>query len=117
ISGAMVARMKPGAVIVDLAADAGGNCELTIPGETAHAGAVSILGVTRPAAAIAEHASEMYARNLLNFLTPLVRDGKIEIDWNDEIYAKSCVARDGKVVFGASLPPNPEPRTPDPESP
>ncbi|HET7306955.1 MAG TPA: NAD(P) transhydrogenase subunit alpha [Gammaproteobacteria bacterium] len=96
----MVAAMKPGAVVVDLAADAGGNCELTQPGEIVSAGAVSIIGVSRPAAAIAEHASEMYARNLVNFLTPLVKDGRFEIDWNDEIYAKSCVARDGKVVFG-----------------
>lgn len=114
VSGDMVGAMKPGAVIVDLAADAGGNCELTRAGETVHAGAVSVIGVSRPASAIAEHASEMYARNLLNFLTPMVKDGNIEIDWEDEIYARSCVTRAGKVIFGSPLPPNPESRTPSP---
>jgi NAD(P) transhydrogenase subunit alpha len=112
INNTMVAAMKPGAVVIDLAADAGGNCEATIAGETVHAGAVTIIGPHLPAAALAEHASEMYARNLLNFITPMVKDGRLEIDWNDEIYARSVVTRDGNVIFGSSLPPSPESRVP-----
>jgi NAD(P) transhydrogenase subunit alpha len=115
ISADMVGAMKPGAAIVDLAADTGGNCELTRVGETVREGAVTVIGLSRPASAIAEHASEMYARNLLNFITPLICDGEIDIDWEDEIYATSCVVRDGEVVHGAS--PDPRPPAPSPDAP
>ena len=98
VTRAMVEAMKPGAVIVDLAAETGGNCELTQPGEDVWRGPVRISGPLNLPSGLAEHASEMYARNLLNFFTPLVKDGKLSIDWSDEVYAKSAVTHDGKIV-------------------
>ncbi|HET7922861.1 MAG TPA: Re/Si-specific NAD(P)(+) transhydrogenase subunit alpha [Gammaproteobacteria bacterium] len=95
---AMVEAMKPGAVIVDLAAESGGNCELTRPGEDVAHGAVLIAGPLNLPSLLAEHASDMYARNLLNFFSPLVKDGALSIDWNDEVYAKSVLTHDGKIV-------------------
>lgn len=101
----MVEAMKPGTVIVDLAAESGGNCELTRPGEDLHHGHVLVSGPLNLPSLLAEHASDMYARNLLNFftplvkfVTPLVKDGRIAIDWNDEVYARSVVTRDGRIV-------------------
>ena len=90
ISAAMVAGMKPGSVIVDLAAETGGNCELTRPGEniTSENG-VTIAGPLNLASMGAVHASEMYARNLLNFVSLFVKDGSIVFDWNDELLAKT----------------------------
>lgn len=96
---AMVDGMKPGAVIVDLAAETGGNCELTVAGETVTHGSVKIVGPTNLPSRIAEHASEMYSRNLLNLVTPWFKDNKFDIDWNDEVYAKSVLTRDGEVKF------------------
>lgn len=96
---AMVDGMKPGAVIVDLAAETGGNCELTKAGETVMHGSVKIVGPTNLPSRIAEHASEMYSRNLLNLVTPWFKDDKFDIDWNDEVYAKSVLTRDGEVKF------------------
>ena len=98
ITRAMVEAMKPGAVIVDLAAETGGNCELTQAGEDVMRGLVLISGPLNLPSMLAEHASDMYARNLLNFFTPLVKDGKLAIDWNDEVYAKSVVTHDGKIL-------------------
>jgi NAD(P) transhydrogenase subunit alpha len=99
VSRAMVEAMKPGALIVDLAAESGGNCELTKPGEDVLYGHVTVAGPLNLPSMLAEHASDMYARNLLNFFTPLVKDGAISIDWNDEVYAKSAVTHDGKIVY------------------
>ncbi|HEV2110933.1 MAG TPA: NAD(P) transhydrogenase subunit alpha [Gammaproteobacteria bacterium] len=98
ISQAMVEAMKPGALIVDLAAETGGNCELTKAGEDLWHGHVLVSGPLNLPSMLAEHASDMYARNLLNFFTPLVKDGKLHIDWNDEVYAKSVVTHDGKIM-------------------
>jgi NAD(P) transhydrogenase subunit alpha len=89
ISAAMVAGMKPGSVIVDLAAETGGNCELTRPGETIESGGVTIAGPLNLASMGAVHASEMYARNLLNFVSLFVKDGAIAFDWDDELLAKT----------------------------
>lgn len=100
VSRAMVKAMKPGALVVDLAAESGGNCELTQPGEDVLHGHVTVAGPLNLPSMLAEHASDMYARNLLNFFTPLVKDGAINIDWNDEVYAKSAVTHDGKIVHG-----------------
>lgn len=99
ISRAMVESMKPGAVIVDLAAETGGNCELTKPGKDMWHGHVLVSGPLNLPSLLAEHASDMYARNLLNFFTPLVKDGRIAIDWNDEVYAKSVVTHDGVIKY------------------
>jgi H+-translocating NAD(P) transhydrogenase subunit alpha len=100
VTKAMVEAMKPGALVLDLAAETGGNCELTQPGEDIWHGPVLVSGPLNLPSLLAEHASDMYSRNLLNFFTPLVKDGKISIDWNDEVYAKSVVTHDGKIVHG-----------------
>ncbi|HEY0505575.1 MAG TPA: NAD(P) transhydrogenase subunit alpha [Lysobacter sp.] len=94
ISAAMVAGMKPGSVIVDLAAETGGNCELTRPGETVDSGGVAVAGPLNLASSGAVHASEMYARNLLNFVSLFVteeasKEGRLAFDWNDELLAKT----------------------------
>jgi H+-translocating NAD(P) transhydrogenase subunit alpha len=99
ITKAMVDGMKPGALIVDLAAESGGNCELTRPGERVEHGEVTILGPLNLAAGAPLHASEMYARNIYNFAELLVRDGALQPDFNDELVAKSCLTRNGEVVF------------------
>ena len=85
----MVAGMKPGSVIVDLAAESGGNCELTCPGETVEHGGVTIAGPVDLASRGALHASEMYARNLLNFVSLFIREGRLAYDWDDELLART----------------------------
>jgi len=96
----MVEGMKSGAVIVDLAAEGGGNCELTRPGETVEHGNVIVHGPLNVPSQVALHASEMYAKNLLNFLSPMLKDGELVPDWDDEVIAKSCLTRDGEIVHG-----------------
>jgi len=97
ISSAMVDAMKPGSLIVDLAAESGGNCELTQPGEDVKHGHILVSGPLNLPSMLAEHASDMYARNLLNFFSPLVKEGAIAIDWEDEVYAKSVLTHDGAI--------------------
>ncbi len=89
ITATMVDGMKPGAVVVDLAAETGGNCELTRPGETIEHGGVTITGPLGLASQGAQHASEMYARNVLNFTRLLIADGALAFDWDDELLAKT----------------------------
>jgi len=101
LTAAMVAGMKPGALIVDLAAEGGGNCELTRPGERVEQHGVVILGPLNLAAGAPLHASEMYARNLLNFMELLIRDGELAPDFEDELVAKSCAVRAGEVAAAA----------------
>jgi len=98
VDAATVARMKPGAVIVDLAADTGGNCELTRPGETVDHGGVLIHGPLNVPAMLPVHASDQYARNLFNFISPFVKDGELVLDWEDEVLAGSVLTRDGAIV-------------------
>ena len=103
ISKATVERMKPGAVIVDIAAEQGGNCELTRLGETVMHQGVKIIGPANLPGQLAHNASEMYARNLLNFLRPAIgQNGDLAIDWNDEVFAQSCVTHDGKIRHDAT---------------
>jgi NAD(P) transhydrogenase subunit alpha len=98
ISKAAVAAMGAGAVIVDLAAESGGNCELTVAGETVIApNGVKILGPRNLPSDLARHASQMYARNLLNFLQPAIKNGELVIDWEDEVFAQSVLTHDGVV--------------------
>jgi NAD(P) transhydrogenase subunit alpha len=97
ISAAAVANMKPGAVIVDLAAETGGNCELTKAGETVVANGVKIVGPVNLPSALGRNASEMYARNLLNFITPAIEEGELKIDWEDEVFASSALTHDGEI--------------------
>ncbi|MGY0797810.1 NAD(P) transhydrogenase subunit alpha [Lysobacter sp. A286] len=89
ISEAMVAGMKTGSVIVDLAAETGGNCESTRPGETIQADGVTIAGPLDLASSGATHASEMFARNVFNFVGLFLVDGAIQFDWDDELLAKT----------------------------
>ena len=98
ISKSAVEAMGSGAVIVDLAAESGGNCELTVPGETVVTpNGVKILGPRNLPSELARHASQMYARNLLNFLSPAIKNGALEIDWQDEVFAKSVLTHEGQV--------------------
>jgi NAD(P) transhydrogenase subunit alpha len=103
ISRAAVERMKAGAVIVDIPAESGGNCELTRAGETVLHQGVKIVGPVNLAAQLAYHASEMYARNLLNFLKPAIdKTGALAIDWQDEVFAQSCLTHDGAIKHEAT---------------
>jgi len=102
ISRAAVERMRAGAVIVDIAAEQGGNCELTKAGETVDHNGVSIIGAVNLPAQLAYNASEMYARNLLNFLKPALDKGELKIDWNDEVFAQSCLTHEGAIKHEAS---------------
>jgi NAD(P) transhydrogenase subunit alpha len=98
ITRTAVERMKAGAVIVDIAAESGGNCELTRAGETVLHNGVKILGPVNLASELSFHASEMYARNLYNFLKPAIdKTGALTIDWQDEVYAQSCLTHDGAI--------------------
>ncbi|HYY74931.1 MAG TPA: Re/Si-specific NAD(P)(+) transhydrogenase subunit alpha, partial [Gaiellaceae bacterium] len=98
LTEAAVGGMRPGAVIVDLAAEAGGNCEATEPGETVVRDGVTIVGLTNVPATMPVHASQMYSRNVHAFLTPMLADGELRPDWDDEIVRETCVARDGHVL-------------------
>jgi H+-translocating NAD(P) transhydrogenase subunit alpha len=101
ITKAAVEGMARGSVIVDLAAERGGNCELTQPGQrTVHNG-VTILGPLNPAAEVPQHASQMYARNIASFLLNLWKDKKLNINLEDEIIRDTLIARDGQVVHAA----------------
>ena len=97
ISRAVVERMKAGAVIVDLLAENGGNCELTRPGEVVEHGGVRVIGPVNLPSSVAYHASEMYARNLMNFLKPALVEGELKIDWEDEVFASACVTHEGAI--------------------
>jgi NAD(P) transhydrogenase subunit alpha len=97
ITTAMVEQMKPGAVIIDLAAYSGGNCELTIPGESFGHELVMIYGPLNVPAMMPVHASEMYAKNLFNFLKLIIHDGEIRPDWEDEIVTGSVLTRDRQI--------------------
>jgi NAD(P) transhydrogenase subunit alpha len=97
-----VARMKPGAVIVDIAAETGGNCELTQAGGTIVVHGVKIIGPVNLPAQLPYHASEMYARNILNFLKPAIKDGSLAIDWSDEVFAQSVLTHDGQIKHEAT---------------
>ncbi|HEY9512778.1 MAG TPA: NAD(P) transhydrogenase subunit alpha [Rhodanobacter sp.] len=101
LTTAMVEGMKPGALIVDLAAEGGGNCELTRPGERVEHAGVVILGPLNLPAGAPLHASEMYARNVRNFVDLLIHDGALQPDFNDELIAKCCVSHAGETRFKA----------------
>lgn len=90
ITSAMVEGMAPGSVIVDLAAETGGNCEATRPGQTVESGGVVVAGPLGLASSGALHASEMYARNVHNFIQLLLRDGRLAPDWDDELLARTA---------------------------
>jgi H+-translocating NAD(P) transhydrogenase subunit alpha len=88
-----VRAMRPGSVIVDLAAEAGGNCELTEPGEEVEREGVTLVGFTNLPSTVSAHASQLYARNVHALLTHLAPEGELRLDWDDEITAGACVTR------------------------
>ncbi len=98
VTRAAVDGMRAGAMIVDLAAETGGNCELTQAGKTVEHHGVTILGPVNLPATLPLHASQMYARNVWSFLTHLVKEGKLQLDFTDEITKGTCVTHDGKVL-------------------
>ncbi|HEY0918384.1 Re/Si-specific NAD(P)(+) transhydrogenase subunit alpha [Devosia sp.] len=100
ISKAMVESMAPGSVIVDLAAERGGNCELTQPGKVVTHAGVTIVGHTNVAGRVASSASQLYARNLLAFVETLVdkKEKRLAVDWEDELVKATVLTRDGAVV-------------------
>jgi H+-translocating NAD(P) transhydrogenase subunit alpha len=93
-----VRNMSPGSVIVDLAAESGGNCELTEPGETVVREDVTIVGPLGLASRMADHASSLYARNVQSLLELMVKEGELELDFDDEVLAGACITRDGQIV-------------------
>src|SRR5580704_15303194 len=94
----MVGGMALGSVIVDLAAERGGNCELTRTGEIIVVHGVTIVGAINLASAVPYHASQMYAKNLTNFLVHLVKDGKLQLNLDDEITRSTLVTQGGEIV-------------------
>jgi H+-translocating NAD(P) transhydrogenase subunit alpha len=98
LTAAMVDAMKPGAVVVDLAAESGGNCELTRPGETIERGGVTVIGLLNAPSLLPVNASETFARNIIDFLDLLIADGELAPRWDDEIVAASLLTRDGAVT-------------------
>ena len=97
VGEAVVEQMKAGAVIIDLAAESGGNCELTVPGEAFGHERVMIYGPLNVPAMLPVHASEMYAKNLYNFLSLIIRDGQVDPDWDDEIVASATLTHGGEI--------------------
>ena len=93
-----VRNMKPGSVIVDLAAETGGNCELTEAGETVVREGVTIVGPINLPATMPEHASSLYGRNVQSLLELMVSEGELELNFDDEVIAGACVTRDGEIV-------------------
>ncbi len=98
ITGDMVAGMTAGSVIVDLAAERGGNCELTRPNETVVEHGVTIIGAVNLAGSVPHHASLMYAKTMTAFFLHLLKEGKLQLDLNDEITRETLVTRGGEVV-------------------
>jgi NAD(P) transhydrogenase subunit alpha len=103
ISKAQVAGMKAGAVIVDLSAEGGGNCEDTQPGETAQVGQVTIVAPLNVPSLLGEDASELYAKNQYNLLALMMNDNIIKLDWDDEVIAKTALTHAGKLKSDAAM--------------
>jgi H+-translocating NAD(P) transhydrogenase subunit alpha len=100
ITAEMVKGMAPGSVIVDLASERGGNCELTRTGETIMAGGVTIIGAINLASSVPYHASQMYSRNVAAFLAYMVKDGKLQLNPQDEIIRETMLTQGGEIVNG-----------------
>jgi NAD(P) transhydrogenase subunit alpha len=96
VTADMVASMRPGSVIVDLAAPGGGNCELTKPGEEVDANGVLILGPMNLPAAIPGQASQLYSHNATRFLMQILKDGQVQLDFDDVVISQTCITHDGK---------------------
>lgn len=102
VTKAMIEQMKPGSVIVDIMAEMGGNCEGTKAGETVEHNGVKIVGTEHLASSLAVNASEMFSRNILNFITPMfTEEGDVKIDWEDDVIKGSVATHDGNIVQDA----------------
>jgi NAD(P) transhydrogenase subunit alpha len=101
LTQAQVASMRPGSVVVDLAADQGGNCELTQPGETVNHGGVRVLGPLNVPASVPLHASQMLSRTFQNFLLHLLKKGELQLDLADEITSGALITKDGAIANAA----------------
>ncbi|HEX5127510.1 MAG TPA: NAD(P) transhydrogenase subunit alpha [Rhodocyclaceae bacterium] len=97
VTAAMVAAMKPGAVIVDMAAESGGNVEGCVAGANTQIGNVLLIGPTHLPSRMTTHASEMFSKNLFNFIGPMLKDGVLTLDWDDEIIKGTCLTHAGEV--------------------
>jgi NAD(P) transhydrogenase subunit alpha len=97
ISKAQVDGMKAGSVIIDLAAEGGGNCEYSRPGETVQVGQVTIAAPLNVPSMLAEHASELYAKNQYNLLELMIKDKALKLDWSDEVIARTALTHDGQI--------------------
>jgi NAD(P) transhydrogenase subunit alpha len=97
-----VQLMKPGSVIVDLAGEQGGNCELSEPGQSVVRHDVKILAPLNVPSTMAEHASQLYARNIQALLGLMLQDGQLELDFEDEVIAGACITRDREIVHEAA---------------
>ena len=97
VSADMVARMKPGSIVVDMAAETGGNVAGTLAGEKTWVGETLIIGPTNIPSRMPVHASEMYAKNLFNFISPFIKDGALALDWEDEVLAGACLTHAGEL--------------------
>jgi len=122
ITTEMIKGMAAGSVIIDLAAEQGGNCEPTVAGETVDVDGVSVIGVVNLPGEIPVHASQLFGKNVANFMSLMVVDGKVDIDVDDDVIRESVVARGGDVVnnrvreaLGLEPLPEPEPPAPEPE--
>ena len=102
ITASMVEGMKSGSVIVDLAAETGGNCALTKPGETVESHGVTIVGPLNLPSMGAIHASDMYSKNLFNFISLMLVDGQFKLDFEDDLIAGSCLTHDGEIKHAAT---------------
>lgn len=102
ITEAMVKDMRPGSVIVDLASEMGGNCELTVKGETVERHAVTIMGPLNLPGGTPVHASQMYAKNMSAFLSTVIKEGKLNLDFEDEVVSGTCITHGGRVVHEAT---------------
>src|SRR5262249_19870671 len=98
VTAEAAATMRPGSVIVDLAAESGGNCALTRAGETVVHNGITVLGPLDLAATVPAHASQMYSRNEYELLVHLAPGGRLNVDWNDEITRGSCLTYDGRAA-------------------
>jgi NAD(P) transhydrogenase subunit alpha len=102
----MLSMMRPGSVVVDLASESGGNCEATVPGEEVSISGVTVVGITDIPSQLSVHASQTYSRNVLNLLLAMISDGKLVLDFSDELINSTCVTHQGSAHSKESASPS-----------
>jgi len=101
ITREMVKRMRPGSVIVDLAAIAGGNCEYTQKDKIVHEDAITIIGISDLSSTVPGHASQLYSKNIMNYLKIFLKEGQLDLDFENEIIASSCIVHEGVIKYNS----------------